>query len=162
MPKMTRLAVVLAGGLVVVIAIAAALWWFMGRQRERTELSLFGNVDLRQVELPFNGSERSAAVLVQEGDRVRQGQLLAQLETSRLAPQVAKAEADAAAQQQVVDRLHHGNRPGEIAQARANVEAAAADAANARAQYDRLRSLSDSSSGRAVSRQDLDAGHGAF
>src|SRR5580693_3251043 len=149
MPKMTRLAVVLAGGLVVVVAIVAALWWFTGRQRERTELSLYGNVDLRQVELPFNGSERIAAVLVQEGDHVKQGQLLARLETNRLAPQVAKAEADVAAQQQVVDRLHHGNRPEEIAQARANLAAAAADAANARAQYDRLRSLSDSSSGRA-------------
>jgi HlyD family secretion protein len=162
MPKMTRLAVFLAGGIVVVIVIVAALWWFMGRQRARTELSLYGNVDLRQVELPFNGSERIAAVLVQEGDHVKQGQLLAQLETSRLAPQAAKAEADVAAQQQVVDRLHHGNRPEEIAQARANVDAAAADAANARAQYERLRTLSDSSSGRAVSRQDMDAAKAAL
>jgi HlyD family secretion protein len=162
MPKMTRLAVVLAGGIVVVVAIVAALWWFMGRQRERTELRLYGNVDLRQVELPFNGSERIAAVLVQEGDHVRQGQLLAQLETSRLAPQVAKAEADVAAQQQVVDRLHHGNRPEEIAQARANVDAAAADANNARAQYERLHTLSDSSSGRAVSRQDMDTAKAAL
>ncbi len=162
MPKMTRLAYFLAGGIALVVVVAALLWWFIGRHRERTELALYGNVDLRQVELPFNGSERIAAVLVQEGDRVRQGQLLAQLETSRLAPQVAKAEADAAAQQQVVDRLHHGNRPEEIAQARANVEAAAADAANARAQYDRLRSLSDSSSGRAVSRQDMDAAKAAL
>jgi HlyD family secretion protein len=75
---------------------------------------------------------------------------------------VAKAEADVAAQQQVVDRLHHGNRPEEIAQARANVDAAAADAANARAQYERLRTLSDSSSGRAVSRQDMDAAKAAL
>src|SRR6202034_363730 len=136
MPKTTRLAYFLAGGIALVIVIVAALWWLTGRHRDRSELALYGNVDLRQVELPFNGSERIAAVLVQEGDRVRQGQLLARLETSRLAPQVAHA----AAQQRVVDRLHHGNRPEEIAQARANVEAAAADAANARAQYDRLRS----------------------
>ena len=159
---MTRLAVVLAGAVVVIIAIAVALWWFMGRQRERPELSLYGNVDLRQIELPFNGSERIAAVLVQEGDHVKQGQLLARLETSRLAPQVAKAEADVAAQQQVADRLHRGNRPEEIAQARANVDAAAADAGNARAQYGRLRTLSDSSSGRAVSRQDMDAAKAAL
>jgi len=97
MPKMTRLAFFLAGGIVLVIVIVAALWWFMGRHRDRTELALYGNVDLRQVELPFNGSERIAAVLVQEGDRVKQGQLLGRLETSRLVPQVAKAEADVAA-----------------------------------------------------------------
>ncbi len=141
---------------------AAALWWGFGRTGVRTELSLYGNVDLRQVELPFNGSERVAEVLVQEGDRVTRGQVLARLDTSRLAPQVAKADADAAAQQQAVARLHHGNRPEEISQARANVEAAAADAANARAQFDRLRSLMDSSSGRAVSRQDLDAAKAAL
>ena len=33
------------------------------------ELVLYENVDLRQVELPFNSSERIAAVLVQEGGR---------------------------------------------------------------------------------------------
>jgi HlyD family secretion protein len=162
MPQIPRLALLITGGTVIVIVVAAALWWTLGRHRDRTELTLYGNVDLRQVELAFNGSERIAAVLVQEGDRVRQGQVLARLETSRLAPQVAKAEADAAVQQQAVDRLHHGNRPEEISQARANVAAAAADAANARSQYQRLQSLSDSSSGKAVSRQDMDAAKAAL
>jgi HlyD family secretion protein len=143
------------------MVIAALLWAFL-RRDSPAELVLYGNVDLRQVELPFNGTERVAEVLVQEGDHVTRGQLLARLDTSRLAPQAAKAEADLAAQQQAVDRLHHGNRPEEIAQARANVEAAAADEQNARAQYARLTSLSDSSSGRAVSRQDMDAAKAAL
>jgi len=144
------------------MVIAALLWWsFVGRHSP-TELVLFGNLDLRQVELPFNGTERVAAVLAQEGDHVASGQLLARLDTDRLVPQVAKAEADLAAQQQAVDRLHNGNRPEEIAQARANVDAATADAQNARAQYARLTALSDSSSGRAVSRQDMDAAKAAL
>jgi len=134
----------------------------MGRAHKPTELRLYGNVDLRQVELAFNGSERIAEVLAQEGDHVTQGQVLARLDTSRLIPQVAKAEADAAAQQQAVARLRHGNRPEEIAQSRANVDAAAADAVNARAQFERLRTLADNSSGRAVSRQDLDAAKAAL
>jgi HlyD family secretion protein len=160
MPKITRLTVLFV--VAILIVAGAALWWTLGRQRERTELALYGNVDLRQVELPFNGSERIAAVLVQEGDRVRQGQLLARLDTARLTPQLAKAEADVAVQQQAVDRLHHGNRPEEIAQARSNVQAVAADAANARAQFQRLQSLSDSSAGKAVSRQDMDAAKAAL
>ncbi len=147
---------------IVVVVLGAALWWLLARRPSATELTLYGNVDLRQVELPFNGSERIATVLAQEGDHVRKGQLLARLDTSRLAPQVAKAEADLAAQQQVVDRLHHGNRPEEIAQARANVDAAAADAKNARDQYARLNTLSASSSGRAVSRQDMDSAKAAL
>ena len=110
-------------------------------------------MDLRQVLLAFNDSERIVAVLVQEGDRVHRGQVLARLDTSRLEPQVAQADAQVAAQRQVVERLHNGSRPEEIAQAKANVESAKADAANARLEYDRNRRLIAS---RAVSQQDLD------
>ena len=72
--------------------------------RRQRELVLYGDVDLRQVELAFNDSERIAAVLVQEGDRVKRGEVLARLDTSRLEPQVAEAEATAAAQREVVAR----------------------------------------------------------
>jgi HlyD family secretion protein len=140
----------------VVSAVAAVAWWLTRRESVARELVLHGNVDLRQVELSFNNSERIAAVLVQEGDRVRQRQLLARLDTSRLEPQVAQAEAQAAAQRQVVQRLHAGSRPEEIAQARANVDSAKADLANARQQYERLKSAFDISAGRAVRQQDLD------
>lgn len=154
-----RIVLILAG----LAALGLLTWrWIDSHQRGRSELTLYGNIDLRQVELPFNGSERVAEVLVQEGDHVTRGQLLARLDTSRLAPQVAKAEADLAVQQQNVARLHHGNRPAEIDQARANVAAARADAVNARAQYDRLKSLSERSAGRALSRQDLDAAKAAL
>ena len=158
MPQIARFAILMAGAIV----IGALLWWWLGRHQQPTELDLYGNVDLRQIELPFNGNERISAVLVQEGDHVTQGQLLARLDTSRLAPQVARAEAELAAQAQSVERLHRGNRPEEIAQARANVDAAAADAGNARAQFARLHALSDSSAGRAVSRQDMDAAKAAL
>jgi HlyD family secretion protein len=154
MPIRARIALVLAG----LVGLGLLSWWWLeSHQRTRTELELYGNIDLRQVELPFNGSERVAEVLVQEGDHVSRGQLLARLDTSRLSPQVAKAAADLAAQQQIVERLHHGNRPAEIDQARANVDAARADAVNARAQYERLHSLFETTAGRALSRQDLDS-----
>jgi HlyD family secretion protein len=150
--SMTR--VVVFGALVVIAAVLAGLlWWRAHRHQAPQPLMLYGNIDLRQVDLSFNGSERIAAVLVQEGDRVRQGQLVARLDARRLEPQVAQAEAQVAAQQQVVARLHHGSRPEEIAQARANVGAAHADAANARRQYERLATLSAE---RAVSQLDVD------
>jgi HlyD family secretion protein len=158
MSRFARLAVLL----VVLAAIAAVLWWFLGRRPARTELTLYGNIDLRQVQLPFNDSERVAAVLVQEGDLVHKGQLLAQLDTGRLAPQVARAQALLAVQQQTLLRLQRGNRPQEIAQARANVAAAQADAANAQAQYARVQTLARSSGGRAVSRQDVDSAKAAY
>jgi HlyD family secretion protein len=146
-------------GLLVLLASAAGLlwWWNMAHHQSVKELTLHGNIDLRQVNLPFNGSERISQVLAQEGDRVKRGQLLARLDTSRLSPQLAKAEAEMAMQQQVVNRLHHGSRPEEIAQARDSVDAARADSVNERGQYERLSALSASSAGRALSRKDLDA-----
>jgi HlyD family secretion protein len=153
-----RLAVLL----VVAVSAVIIVWWVADRRHSSGELLLFGNVDLRQADLPFNASERVTEVLVQEGDHVKPGQVMARLDPTRIQPQVAKAEADVAAEQQVVNRLHAGNRPQEIAQARANVLSAEADSANARRQYDRLLELSRSSSGRAVSRQDLDSAHAAL
>jgi HlyD family secretion protein len=142
--------------IVVVAATGGFIWWNSRNGDDRKELVLHGNVDLRQVELAFNNSERIAAVLVQEGDRVRRGQVLARLDTSRLEPQLAQVEAQAVAQRQVVQRLRNGSRPEEIAQARANIEAASADAVNARLQHERLKSAAEISGGRAVRQQDVD------
>jgi len=137
----------------VLVAAACSIWWLSHRRSLPEVLALYGNVDLRQVDLPFNGSERIAAVLAEEGDRVRKGQLLARLDTSRLAPQVARAEAQAAAQRAVVERMHHGSRPEEIAQARANLAQAEADAVNAREQLLRQTILLGND---ATSRQNFD------
>jgi HlyD family secretion protein len=140
--------------IVIFLALASGVtWWLVGRHPDRQGLVLYGDVDLRQVELAFNNSERIAAVLVQEGDRVKRGQVLARLDASRLEPQVAQAEATAAAQRQAVERLHNGSRPQEIAEARANVESAEADAINARGQYERRKTLAANS---VVSQQDLE------
>ena len=74
--------------LIAVGAAGGATWWFNYRKPPWNELALYGNVDLRQVELPFNDNERIAAVNVQEGDHVKRGQILAELDTGRLVPQV--------------------------------------------------------------------------
>jgi HlyD family secretion protein len=149
--------------LVVLLGVAGGavglLRWLGRRRSAARELVLYGNVDLRQVQLAFNNSERIAAVLVQEGDRVRRGQVLARLDTSRLRPQVAQAEAQAAAQRHIVERLHNGSRPEEIAQARANVESARADVGRARRQYERLRRLVGA---RAASQEDFDNARAAL
>lgn len=149
------------------ILAAIAVGFELGRigrhsDKNQTRLVLYGNVDLRQVNLSFNDSERIAEVLVQEGDKVTRGQILARLDTSRLRPEAASAAAVLEAQQAVVDRLHHGSRPQEIAQARANAASAKADQVNAAQQWTRLKALTTLTTGRAISEQDLDSAKAAM
>jgi membrane fusion protein PltH len=147
-----RIALIVAALLVVGMAAVLAYWWTRPASRPR-QLALYGNVDLRQVDLPFNGNERIAAVLVQEGDAVHKGEILAKLDTSRLEPLVAQAKAQVAAQKAVVQRLRNGSRPEEIAQARANLASARADAENARLLYERKKSLLEKAT---ATQQDVD------
>jgi HlyD family secretion protein len=156
---------ILIAGTLVLAAVALALVLFsFGRKSEKDgdRLSLYGNVDLRQVELAFNNNERIAEVLVQEGDKVAHGQILARLDTSRLKPQVAVAAAGVEAQEAAVQRLHNGSRPEEIAQAQANVASAKADLLNADQQWQRLTALAKLTTGRAISQQDLDGAKAAL
>jgi HlyD family secretion protein len=135
--------------LILVIAAGGgfAWWWFNHDGNGNGPLALFGNVDLRQVDLAFNDSGRIAEVLVDEGARVKKGEVLARLDTSRIEPQVTQAEANVAAQVAAVDKLHNGNRPEDIAQAAANVDAARASAHNAALTYQRFIALKDSPGG---------------
>jgi HlyD family secretion protein len=138
--------------LVVLATVGAGLWWQLHRPAADGVLTLYGNIDFRQASVPFNGSERIAEVLVEEGARVEQGQVLARLDTHRLLPQLQQAEAALQAQQAVVERLRNGTRKEEIAQAKASLEAARADALNAAALHERYQSLGPIA---AVSQQDI-------
>jgi HlyD family secretion protein len=131
----------IVGALVLILLVAGALWWRAQHTQKLSVLTLYGNIDLREVDLPFNGSQRIASVLVQEGDTVHRGQVLARLDTSRLVPEVAQAEAQVASQNAVVNKMHNGNRPEEIAEAGANLTNAEADAAKARRDYERMEVL---------------------
>lgn len=147
----------IAGAVVLVAAAAFAAWYFNRQPADAHQLMLYGNVDLRQVSLAFNGSERIARLDVQEGDHVKAGQVLGQLDTRTLALQAAQADAQIASQSQVLQRLKAGSRPEEVAQSQAQVAAAQADAELARQQLERLQGIRQTTAGRAVSQQDLDA-----
>lgn len=147
-------------GLVVIGSATAALtWWLSRSDGPAPELTLYGNIDQREVSLAFTDSERVADVLVEEGDRVRPGDPLARLQTDRLELLIAQAQHQVDAQVAMVDRLRNGSRPEEIDRARANVAAAAAQAENADLQYERVSALLASSG---VSQQDVDRAKAAM
>jgi HlyD family secretion protein len=126
----------------VVGAAGGAVWYFSNHRTVSNDaLTLYGNVDIRQVQLAFNGSERIATMQAREGEQVRKGQLLATLDTARLVSNVDLQQAQLASQQQQVARLEAGSRPEEILKAEADVEAARIAADNARQTYQRQKEL---------------------
>lgn len=135
---------------IIIILIAAvalgtsgtAAWYFSNHRAVSADaLTLYGNVDIRQVQLAFNGSERIARMQAREGEPVKQGQLLATLDTVRLASNVDLQQAQLVSQQQVVARLEAGSRPEEILKAQADVDAARIAADNSTHSYQRLQAL---------------------
>jgi HlyD family secretion protein len=128
----TRIFIVIFLVLLVSAGIFGRRW--MTRQNAPSDtITLYGNVDIRQVQLAFNDSERIEKLLVDEGSAVHAGQLVAQLVQQHFQDAVAQSQSTVAAQQQVVARLLAGSRPEEIAQARADVAAAQADVEAAQA-----------------------------
>ena len=138
----------------VTVAVLAA-WWFIKNNNNPSgaELKIYGNIDIRDANLAFNEQERIAQVLVEEGDRVQAGQVLARLQTHRLEARIREAEAQIAAQGDTVNRLETGTRWQEIEQARAELAAAKATVRNSRLNFERIKKTSGAG---ATSEQALD------
>ncbi|MGD9597123.1 MAG: HlyD family efflux transporter periplasmic adaptor subunit [Steroidobacteraceae bacterium] len=144
------------------VLVGAGAWFGFGRGDGDHAIVLYGNVDLRQVSLAFNANERVAEMRVEEGEHVTKGQVLAVLDTTTLKLRVAQAQAQLTVLEEALRRLEAGSRPEEIAQARAHLAGAEAEALRARTLFERLQSVSTETRGRAVSRQELDAARAAF
>jgi HlyD family secretion protein len=136
------------------VGVLGSRWFIkMKNNPSATELKIYGNIDIRDANLAFNEQERIAEIFVEEGDRVKKGQVLAILQTHRLEAQIQEAEAQIAAQQEVVKRLEAGTRPQEIGQAHAEVAAAKATVRNSMLNFERI---SKTSGAGATSQQALD------
>jgi HlyD family secretion protein len=69
---------------VILIALVIGVRYWQSEQEQTADpntLDLYGNVDIREVRLAFNGNEHVGEILIEEGDRVVAGQLLARLHT---------------------------------------------------------------------------------
>lgn len=156
---MTKRRKILAAVLIVLL-LGIGGWFYHVHEQDLAqaashELKLSGNVDVREISLSFRQSDRIAALLVDAGDTVKKGQVLARLDNSELLLTRSNAAAQAAAQQSVVDKLHNGNRSEDIRQAEAKLKAARASADYAAGVYARRQQIYDSVEG--VSAQDLDS-----
>jgi HlyD family secretion protein len=149
--------------LLLVIALLAAgggsYLYRSGQQEPDRQLELYGNVDIRQVQLAFQATGRIQQIVVQEGSRVAAGQLLASIDPVRYQAALQQLKAEVEAQQQVVTRLKIGSRPQEIEEARAQVRAREARLADTRITLNRLQRLAKK---KTASLQQVDDARAAF
>lgn len=120
--------------LVVLVAVALA-----GCRKEPVQA--LGTLEYDRITLPAPVAERIVAIDVREGERVRAGETLLQLNPAQTRAGLAAAEAQAQQQREILAELVNGPRIENVAQARANLTAAEAQAREARAYYLRLQSL---------------------
>ena len=145
---------------IVALALVTAgvlAWWTgllgSGNRGNESHLTLYGNVDIRQVQLGFRVSGRIAEALVDEGDKVNAGDRLASLDTQPYQDQIRGAEAQVASARATLQKLETGPREAEIDQARAVHQERLADQQNAELAYERSARLRPSG---AVSEATLD------
>jgi membrane fusion protein YbhG len=143
-------------GVVLLIVIVAALgsWITSKLHHEKTgKLVLHGNVDIRDVHLGFRVGGRLAEVLKDEGDPVNLGDVLARLDDGPYRRELEESRGRVQSAQAHLDLLQAGNRPQEIAQAKAATSEREVTLANAERIYKRQEELFAT---RAVSQQERD------
>ncbi|MFH1216958.1 MAG: efflux RND transporter periplasmic adaptor subunit [Pseudomonadota bacterium] len=123
----------------VIVGVGKTWLWPQVHSKENGSLTLCGNIEIRDARLVFNEEEILEQVMVEEGDTIASGQILARLRSVRMQDQLTAARANLEAQRQVVQRLKTGTRRQEIEQARSEVEAARVRANNARLNLERLQ-----------------------
>ena len=135
------------GLVLVLVAVASVAAWFVFTERQNNVsgdgLRLYGNVDIREVQMGFRVAGRLKEMKLEEGDRVAAGDLLAVLDDRPLREALAVAEAGVSEARANLARARTGSRPQEIQQAEALVAEAQAALANADKRLARQRKLFD-------------------
>ncbi len=139
---------------VVMLAVGGVSWLAVQRLSAGTPAGrLYGNVEIRQVDLAFNSEGTVLTMLKHEGDAVKAGEVIAELDpaTYKSAEALSQARHDEA--QGALTKLLNGTRAEDLAQARAAVANAKANQANAQVTFERQQALVQTN---AVSHQAVD------
>jgi hypothetical protein len=130
----------------VIVALLAgtgyAVWHFNNKEEENGKrLTLYGNVDIREVNLGFRVGGRVAQMRFEEGDSVHAGDVMAVLDKAPFQHDLALALAQLETRRANYQKMQAGTRPEDIAQARARVAEQEATLKNAGRIYERQKSL---------------------
>lgn len=80
--------------LLILIVCGTLGFLYLKKRKVTNELTLYGNIEIRQVDLSFQVSGKIEKLLKEEGDTVKSGELLAVLDDKDYVSNLEKAEAD--------------------------------------------------------------------
>ncbi len=121
-PRARRVILLVAPAAVAAVAFGLTGFWWPWRPAD--VLTVSGTIEAHEILVGSKVGGRVAKVHVREGDRVRPGQILVELEGDELEARRAEAAAAVAQAQATLDQLVAGSRPEEVARARAAADAA--------------------------------------
>ncbi len=130
--------------ILLIIALIAALasgYFYFKKEKDTTQLTLYGNVDIREVDLAFRVAGKLLEMRVEEGDLIKKGDVLALLDAEPYQREFDAAAARVRRAQAMVQKFESGSRPQEIKSAKAQVAEAEAAYRNARRDYLRQTEL---------------------
>ena len=128
-------------GGVLIIAVLAVVMVIRHAPREAGDIKVSGTIETTETELSFKQPGRVSERLVDEGQRVAAGQVVARLENDQVRQELAGREAEAAAARAALAELQAGSRIEEVAQAEANVVRLRAESVRAGDEYLRSAQL---------------------
>ncbi|ACI91997.1 secretion protein HlyD family protein [Afipia carboxidovorans OM5] len=137
--RTAKLAIVF--GAVFVLGLGAAFLWIQRTDKGIGLLRLYGNVDIREVQLAFRQPGRVTQMAFDEGDAVSAGTCLAALDAQPYREALAAAQAQVQVAQAELAKLRRGLRPQEITQAREALKQAQVVAIDAERNHQRQSSL---------------------
>ena len=114
---------------------------FLNKESDTDQLILYGNVDMREVDLAFRVSGRLVQMHFDEGDAVKKDDILASLDDEPHANQLAVALAQLGRAEVELKKFEAGSRPQEIQVAEAAVQEAQAFFDSAELEYNRQKEL---------------------
>ena len=96
---------------IVAIALGAGFIWMQRTDTDESQLRLYGNVDIREVQLAFRQPGRIAEMMFDEGDTVLTGTRMAILDDQPYRDALAAADASMRMAQAELTKLRSGLRP---------------------------------------------------
>ncbi|HOP39835.1 MAG TPA: efflux RND transporter periplasmic adaptor subunit [Geobacteraceae bacterium] len=145
---------------VLIVMVGGALLFNSLRSRNNSDtIKVSGNIEVTSVELSFKIPGRVVERLVDEGQMVAAGEIVAKLDPSDLIQETASRRAEVQAARAMLTELETGYRKEEIAQAAAVLKRVEAEAERLRVDFGRQQQLFRKE---VISARDFDASRAAY